>query len=92
MTGPKGQHESAAAVEKTSRPAAGPRHAFRLRRRFVVLLAAFAIAMTTLVALGFIGLQALSGARAYVHGESQWTKAQKQAVISLLRYADAGDA
>lgn len=65
---------------------------FRLRRRFILLLAAFALAIAILVGLSYVGFQALSGARAYVHGESQWAKAQKQAVISLLQFADSGEA
>lgn len=44
-----------------------------------------------LAALAYGGFWVLAGSRAYVHGESQWTKAQKQAVIQLLEYAKTGD-
>ncbi len=46
-----------------------------------VLLAVF-IGATT-----HYGTRALSAIRAYVGAESQWTKAQKQAVVNLLRYS-----
>jgi diguanylate cyclase (GGDEF)-like protein/PAS domain S-box-containing protein len=79
-------------------PTAGRQHAgpsgggrFTLRARFIVLSVAFSVAIVVLVALAYVGLQAVSGARAYVHGESQWAKAQKQSVISLLEYALTGD-
>jgi len=58
-----------------------------LRRRFILLSLAFSIAIVVLVGLSLAAFQGLSGARAYVHGESQWTKAQKQAVIALFDYA-----
>lgn len=44
-----------------------------------------------LAALAYGGFWMLAGSRAYVHGESQWTKAQKQAIIQLLEYAKTGD-
>lgn len=61
-----------------------------MRRSFIVLSAAFSLAMVLLVAFSVVALHGLSGARAYVHGESQWTKAQKQAVIALFDYAVTG--
>ena len=66
----------------------GPR--ISLRGRFLAVIVAFSIAITLLLTLSHVGFQALSGARAYVHGESQWAKAQKQSVISLLEYALEG--
>ena len=61
-----------------------------LRARFIVLVVSFSIGILLLVGLSWLGFQALSGARAYVHAESQWAKAQKQAVIELLSYAESG--
>lgn len=58
-----------------------------LRRRFILLSLAFSMAIVVLVGLSVAAFHGLSGARAYVHGESQWTKAQKQAVIALFDYA-----
>jgi diguanylate cyclase (GGDEF)-like protein/PAS domain S-box-containing protein len=62
-----------------------------LRRRFILLSAAFSIAIVLLVTFSMFAFQGLSGARAYVNGESQWTKAQKQSVIALFDYATTGD-
>lgn len=67
------------------------RRSRRLRGSFILLSAAFSLAMMLLVAFSILALYGLSGARAYVHGESQWTKAQKQAVIALSEYASTGD-
>jgi len=36
-------------------------------------------------------METLGAVRAYVHGEGQWSKAQKAAVLSLERYARSGD-
>ncbi|RFF27546.1 MULTISPECIES: bifunctional diguanylate cyclase/phosphodiesterase [unclassified Wenzhouxiangella] len=62
-----------------------------LRRRFIILSATFSAALVLLVILGIVAFQGLSGARAFVNGESQWTKAQKQAVIALFDYATTGN-
>lgn len=62
----------------------------RWRRNFAVLSAVFALALVSLAAVSIAAFNGISGARAYVHGESQWTKAQKQAVIALLEYASTG--
>ncbi|QOC22403.1 EAL domain-containing protein [Wenzhouxiangella sp. AB-CW3] len=61
-----------------------------IRTRLYLLCLVVSLAIVVLVGLSYVGFQALSGARAYVHGESQWAKAQKQAVISLLEYAASG--
>jgi diguanylate cyclase (GGDEF)-like protein/PAS domain S-box-containing protein len=44
------------------------------------------------VLLGSLSLYALSAVRAYVAGESLWSKAQKDAIYYLNLYADSGDA
>lgn len=61
-----------------------------LGARFIVLVASFSVGILFLVVLSYFGFQALSGARAYVQAESQWAKAQKQAVIALHSYANSG--
>ncbi|MGF6393870.1 EAL domain-containing protein [Pseudomonas plecoglossicida] len=43
------------------------------------------------VLLGSLSLYALSAVRAYVAGESLWSKAQKDAIYYLNLYADSGD-
>ena len=62
-----------------------------LRTRFILLSLVFSATIILLVAISYLGFQSLSGARAYVHGESQWTKAQKQSVISLFEFAISGE-
>jgi PAS domain S-box-containing protein len=46
---------------------------------------------TLLAALGLFAVSALSAARAYVAGESQWSRAQKSATLALLVYLQSGD-
>lgn len=47
--------------------------------------------ITFLVLLSFFSMDTLSAARAYVGGESLWTKGQKEAVQQLEAYARTGD-
>lgn len=44
-----------------------------------------------LLALAALSMEIMSGARAYVSGESLWSKGQKTAVMHLLDYIAAGD-
>lgn len=48
-------------------------------------------AVALLLALAAAGSWMLAAARAYVGGESYWSKAQKEAVVHLLRYSREGD-
>src|ERR1700686_1267567 len=55
-------------------------------------VAALLVGITVcLVALADFGLGPLSAARAYVGGEGRWSRAQKNAVHDLLRYAASRD-
>jgi diguanylate cyclase (GGDEF)-like protein len=63
--------------------ASGGRGLFRL---IWPLLAAIAL----LLLLAVLGFHALSAVRAYIGGEAFWSRAQKQAVIHLMRYAESG--
>src|SRR5258708_15840436 len=58
-----------------------------LSRKLVLVLWAFVTVVIVLLALGYEAIQTLSAARAYVGGEGLWSKAQKEAVHSLVRYA-----
>ncbi|WP_457389503.1 PAS domain-containing sensor histidine kinase [Roseateles sp. P5_E1] len=50
------------------------------------------IGMAALLAvLGLYAITALSAARAYVAGESQWSRAQKSATLALVLYLQSGD-
>ena len=52
------------------------------------LILPFIAILLTLVLVSAFSIDILSAARAYVGGESLWSKSQKDAVIHLLRYAD----
>lgn len=52
-------------------------------KQIVWLLMAISVIVS---ALSFVQAQALSAVRAYVHGESLWAKAQKDAVLHLYAY------
>jgi len=56
--------------------------------RLGLMVGVFVAIVGCLVLLAHIQLQVLSGVRAYIGGESQWSKAQKEAVLFLKRYAD----
>ncbi|MCO4292993.1 PAS domain-containing sensor histidine kinase [Solitalea sp. MAHUQ-68] len=57
-----------------------------MTKRLLPFIALFFILAGTLVLLNFLGLQALAAVRAYVNGESQYSKAQKEAVYNLSLY------
>src|SRR6266478_2210544 len=58
-----------------------------LSRKLVLVLWAFVSVVIVLLALSYEAIQTLSAARAYVGGEGLWSKAQKEAVHNLDRYA-----
>ncbi len=47
----------------------------------------FCIIVALLLILGFVSMSALSAVRAYVSGESFWSKSQKESIYHLNRYA-----
>jgi diguanylate cyclase (GGDEF)-like protein len=55
------------------------------------LILPFVLIFLALVLLSAFSIDLLSAARAYVGGESLWSKGQKTAVIHLMRYADSHD-
>ena len=50
----------------------------------------FFVVVVALVLLATESIRIVSATRAYVGGESLWSKAQKEAVYSLFRYAQTG--
>ena len=52
-------------------------------------MAIFVSAQGLVVLLGFAGMTVSNVARAYVAGEAQYSKAQKESVISLMRYVQS---
>ena len=60
-------------------------------RRFALIIAIFATIQAMILALGLAAIEGINVTRAYVAGEAAYSKAQKDAVISLHRYAGTGD-
>jgi PAS domain S-box-containing protein len=59
-------------------------------RKLVAIVAIFVAIVVCVFCLGVVRSDILSGIRAYVGGEGLWSKAQKKAVLSLIRYAETG--
>jgi len=58
-----------------------------IRGKLACLLGILVVNLAALIAVGTFGMSMLSSLRAYVGGEGLWAKAQKDAIISLDRYA-----
>jgi hypothetical protein len=56
-------------------------------RRLLVIIWPFIAIVVLLVALANESIAILSAGRAFVEGESLWSKAQKQSLVHLMRYA-----
>ncbi|MBX6332818.1 MAG: response regulator [Gemmatimonadaceae bacterium] len=67
--------------------ASGARRTVAELRRRLAALALFAGIITILVLVVYQGLAVSAGVRAYVGGESLWSKGQKEAVHALYRFA-----
>jgi diguanylate cyclase (GGDEF)-like protein len=64
---------------------------FRISGRLWTLGAPMGLAFALLMGLAALSMAVLSAGYAYIGGEGLWSKAQKDAVYSLLRYARTGD-
>jgi diguanylate cyclase (GGDEF)-like protein/PAS domain S-box-containing protein len=77
---------------KPNRPPPRSERVRRLSRRNALILLCVGLATTVAIAvITQVGLFILSGMRAYVGSEGLWSKAQKDAVNSLHRYAASRD-
>src|SRR4029077_12526385 len=56
-----------------------------------VLLVIVGVASATIIVVNYYSVRMLSGARAYVNGESQYSKAQKDASAHLANYIYLGN-
>ena len=56
-------------------------------RKLLVIVGVFVAIVISVFALGVLRSEILTGVRAYVAGESLWSKAEKRAVLSLTKYA-----
>lgn len=59
--------------------------------RWIKVIWPFLVGALVLVTLSMVSMQILSATRAYVEGESLWSKAQKEAVFHLNQYSSSGD-
>ena len=60
-------------------------------RYFYGIITIFIILGIFLIAINHYSNKALTGTRGYISGEGHWTKAQKIAVLDLIRYANLQD-
>jgi len=63
----------------------------RIRTQSGVALVALLVLAAALVGVAALGMEALGDLRAYVGGESLWSRAQKNAAYELARYAGSND-
>ena len=61
---------------------------FRTSGRLLLIIWPFLAILLAMVIVAHQSMQILAAGRAYVEGESLWSKGQKQSVFYLLRYAD----
>ncbi len=60
-------------------------------KRMLLIVSPFLVIVIVLVWLAILSIDILAAGRAYVEGESLWSKNQKEAVFHLLRFADTRD-
>ncbi len=66
-------------------------HLLPVTRRLLLLIWPFLVIVALLVLLASESMQMLIGTRAYVEGESRWSKGEKESVFALLRYSESRD-
>ena len=62
-----------------------------IARKMLVIVGVFVAIVICVFLLGALRSEILTGVRAYVGGESLWSKSEKKAVLSLTRYASTHD-
>ena len=63
---------------------------FVMSKRMLLIVSPFLTIVAVLVWLAIVSIDILAAGRAYVEGESLWSKNQKEAVFYLLRFAETG--
>ena len=61
---------------------------FATSKRMLLIVSPFLVIVAVLVWLAIVSIDILAAGRAYVEGESLWSKNQKEAVFHLLRFAE----
>src|SRR5678816_4534611 len=59
-----------------------------MSKRMLLIVSPFLVIVAVLVWLAIVSIDILTAGRAYVEGESLWSKNQKEAVFHLLRFAE----
>src|SRR2546428_9888116 len=59
-----------------------------MSKRMLLIVSPFLAIVAILVWLAIVSIDILAAGRAYVEGESLWSKNQKEAVFHLLRFAE----
>jgi diguanylate cyclase (GGDEF)-like protein len=82
--------ENAPSIEPLNQ--AGNKSSFSMAnsKRMLLILSPFLAIVVVLVWLAILSIGILAAGRAYVEGESLWSKSQKESVSHLLRYAETG--
>src|SRR5262245_22770307 len=63
-------------------------HWLAMSKRMLLIVSPFLVIVAVLVWLAIVSIDILAAGRAYVEGESLWSKNQKEAVFHLLRFAE----
>src|SRR5437773_9990812 len=63
---------------------------FAMSKRMLLIVSPFLAIVAVLVWLAVVSMDILAAGRAYVEGESLWSKNQKEAVFNLVRFAATG--
>jgi len=61
-----------------------------MSKRMLLIVSPFLAIVAVLVWLAIVSMDILAAGRAYVEGESLWSKNQKEAVFHLMRFAETG--
>lgn len=59
--------------------------------KVVVVITVFVILALSFTVMTYYGNKTVTAARAYITGQGHWSKAQKDAVISVIRYVSEKD-
>ena len=57
-----------------------------MKKKIVIIIVSLLFIPVIIIMLGILHTQVLDSVRAYVHGESLYSKGQKDAVLYLLKY------
>lgn len=62
-----------------------------ISKKLSIIIIVFSLVIFLMLSLSYVGFELLSAVRGYVEGESLWSKAEKDAMFHLSRYASTHD-